>query len=74
MDCITLKIITGFPSEAVVDAYVHPQVSDSKDKFSWEKPNIDGLIEYSNVKFGWSKSHAESVLDPVIKRQGETKV
>jgi len=67
-------VITGFPSEAVVNAYVHPQVNDSKDTFKWEKPDIEGLIQFSGTKFGWTKSHAESVLDPVIKKLGETMV
>ncbi|CAB3368985.1 Hypothetical predicted protein [Cloeon dipterum] len=64
----------GFPSEAVVNAYIHPQVSEAKDRFSWSKPDIEGLIKFTAVKFGWSKTHAESVLDPVIKRMAETKV
>ncbi|XP_059474980.1 DNA excision repair protein ERCC-5 homolog isoform X2 [Neocloeon triangulifer] len=73
----TLKDISfqdGFPSEAVVNAYVHPQVSESKDKFSWSKPDIEGLLKFTLHKFGWSKGHSESILDPVIKRMGESKI
>jgi len=36
----------GFPSRAVVEAYLHPTIDESQESFSWGEPNIDGLREY----------------------------
>jgi len=38
--------LLGFPSEAVVDAYLHPTVDESCDEFSWAKPDLDLLRRY----------------------------
>lgn len=37
---------TGFPNEAVVDAYMNPAVDESKEPFSWGLPDLDLLRQY----------------------------
>ncbi|BFZ00205.1 hypothetical protein BsWGS_03244 [Bradybaena similaris] len=63
-----LKVIPGFPSEAVVDAYLHPQVDDSTEKFTWGLPDLDLLREFTKYKFGWSKEKADQSLLPMMKQ------
>lgn len=44
---------SGFPSQAVVDAYLHPQVDDSKEKFTWSTPDLNMLREYPYSYMPW---------------------
>ncbi|GFS17107.1 DNA repair protein complementing XP-G cells-like protein [Elysia marginata] len=41
-----LTLISGFPSEAVVEAYMNPTVDESTERFSWAGPDLDLLREY----------------------------
>ena len=41
-----LKFSGGFPSQAVVDAYLNPDVDHSTENFSWADPNLDALRAY----------------------------
>jgi len=42
----------GFPSRAVVDAYIKPEVNQSRSKFSWVEPDLDALRDYLEEKIG----------------------
>ena len=42
----------GFPNRAVVDAYLLPEVNQSRDKFSWMEPDLDALRDYLEEKIG----------------------
>uniref|UniRef100_A0A0D9Z3M6 DNA repair protein UVH3 n=1 Tax=Oryza glumipatula TaxID=40148 RepID=A0A0D9Z3M6_9ORYZ len=55
-------IPSTFPSEAVINAYISPQVDDSTEPFSWGRPD-SGLLR----KFGWSKEKADELLIPVLR-------
>ncbi|XP_044595804.1 DNA excision repair protein ERCC-5 homolog isoform X2 [Cotesia glomerata] len=66
-----LKNVTvdqGFPSQAVAQAYLFPTVDESKEAFSWSKPNLVLLQDYTREKFGWSRLKFEETMAPVMKR------
>ncbi|XP_066588873.1 DNA excision repair protein ERCC-5 [Prorops nasuta] len=67
-----VKIEKGFPSQAVVQAYLFPTIDDSKDSFTWGKPNLVLLGDYTRQKFGWTRNKFDEIMNPVIKRMGET--
>lgn len=68
-----IKIEKGFPSQAVVQAYLFPSVDESKEKFTWGQPNTILLTDYAMKKFGWSKDKFEKIIKPVLKRMEESK-
>ena len=43
---------SGFPNRAVVDAYIKPEVNQSRSKFSWVEPDLDALRDYLEEKIG----------------------
>ncbi|KAM5355492.1 hypothetical protein ACJ41O_002138 [Fusarium nematophilum] len=57
----------GFPSPAVYDAYLHPEVDDSSEQFQWGVPDVEGLRQFLMATIGWSKERTDEVLVPVIK-------
>ncbi|XP_057325005.1 DNA excision repair protein ERCC-5 [Microplitis mediator] len=63
----------GFPSQAVAQAYLFPTVDESKVPFSWGKPNLVLLADYTREKFGWSKFKFDETMGPVMKRLLENK-
>ncbi|XP_046482836.1 DNA excision repair protein ERCC-5 homolog [Neodiprion pinetum] len=63
----------GFPSEAVVQAYLAPTVDESKEGFTWNEPNTTLLADFTRNKFGWTKSKFEVIFNPIMKRQAESK-
>ncbi|XP_067007382.2 DNA excision repair protein ERCC-5 isoform X2 [Anabrus simplex] len=66
-----IRIHAGFPSGAVIEAYLHPKVDDSKEKFSWSNPDLTALRKYAMEKFGWAQSKTDSILLPVMKKLNE---
>lgn len=69
-----LKIQKGFPSQAVVQAYLAPKVDESKETFTWGKPNIILLADYAKRKFGWDKNKYDKIIAPVVKRLEEKQI
>ncbi|KAK9879714.1 hypothetical protein WA026_006774 [Henosepilachna vigintioctopunctata] len=63
----------SFPSVQVVQAYLNPTVDTSEEKFSWSKPDFEGLSDFGRNKFGWSRNKSEEILKPVIKKIKESK-
>lgn len=66
-----LQIEEGFPSQAVVQAYLYPTVDESKEKFAWKKPNLNLLLDYVTRKFSWNKVKFEKVINPIMKKFSE---
>lgn len=60
-------IPSEFPSEAVISAYICPQVDKSAEPFSWGKPDHFVLRRLCWEKFGWDNSKADELLLPVLK-------
>ncbi|KAH9512800.1 hypothetical protein Btru_038222, partial [Bulinus truncatus] len=63
-----LKLNSGFPSEAVVWAYLNPKVDESKERFTWRLPEVDLLREFAKIKFGWPKEKTDQALLPMMKQ------
>lgn len=57
----------GFPSPAVDDAYLAPEVDSSRDAFVWGAPDLDGLRSFLTSTVGWSQERTDEVLVPVIR-------
>ncbi|KAI1740310.1 PIN domain-like protein [Xylaria scruposa] len=57
----------GFPSSAVVDAYLHPEVDHSTEQFQWGSPDVEGLRQFLMATIGWSQERTDEVLVPVIR-------
>ncbi|CAM1504079.1 Fc.00g016700.m01.CDS01 [Cosmosporella sp. VM-42] len=57
----------GFPSPAVCDAYLHPEVDGSAEPFQWGVPDLEGLRQFLMATIGWGKERTDEVLLPVIK-------
>lgn len=66
-----LEVHKGFPSQAVVQAYLFPEVDESKEGFTWGKPNTMILSNYAKEKFGWTKLKFDEIMAPVLKRLEE---
>lgn len=59
---------------AVADAYLHPEVDESKETFSWGSPDLTSLRDFTRQKFGWTKTKTDEILLPVMKKLEERKV
>lgn len=68
-----MRLISDFPSQAVVQAYLFPTVDESKETFTWSKPNPVLLCDYARVKFGWTKGKFDDTMIPVLRRMEENK-
>jgi DNA excision repair protein ERCC-5 len=57
----------GFPSPAVTDAYLHPEVDSTPEPFQWGVPDLDRLRDFLMATIGWSQERTDEVLVPVIR-------
>ncbi|KAI0160633.1 PIN domain-like protein [Xylariaceae sp. FL1272] len=62
-----LFLPAGFPSTAVFDAYLHPEVESSTEQFQWGLPDVEGLRQFLMATIGWSQERTDEVLVPVIR-------
>ncbi|RKF83763.1 putative dna excision repair protein [Golovinomyces cichoracearum] len=62
-----LFLPSGFPSTAVTEAYLRPEVDSSNEKFQWGVPDLDKLREFLMATIGWSRERTDEVLVPVIR-------
>ncbi|XP_032665302.1 DNA repair protein complementing XP-G cells homolog [Odontomachus brunneus] len=68
-----VKLDKDFPSQAVVQAYLFPTIDESKETFTWGKPNAVLLCDYTRQKFGWTKGKFDDTMIPVLRRMEERK-
>lgn len=57
----------GFPSPAVTEAYLKPDVDSTPEPFQWGVPDLDNLRAFLMATIGWSQERTDEVLVPVIK-------
>ncbi|KAI1205369.1 PIN domain-like protein [Annulohypoxylon truncatum] len=57
----------GFPSPAVFEAYLHPEVDSDAEQFQWGVPDVAGLRQFLMSTIGWSEDRTDEVLVPVIR-------
>ncbi|GAA5811283.1 hypothetical protein MFLAVUS_004716 [Mucor flavus] len=68
-----LEIPEDFPNPLVVDAYYHPTVDKSEQKFEWGQPQLDSLRVYLTGAFSWSEEKVDQVLLPVLREMNSKK-
>ncbi|KAH7413054.1 putative DNA repair protein rad13 [Cadophora sp. MPI-SDFR-AT-0126] len=56
-----------FPSPAVTEAYLKPDVDSNPDAFQWGVPDLDRLREFLMATIGWTQERTDEVLVPVIR-------
>ncbi|XP_011861785.1 PREDICTED: DNA repair protein complementing XP-G cells [Vollenhovia emeryi] len=66
-----MKLDRDFPNQAVVQAYLFPTVDESRETFTWGKPNVVLLCDYAREKFGWTKGKFDDTMIPVLRRMEE---
>lgn len=57
----------SFPSPAVYDAYLRPDVDKNPEQFQWGAPDLEGLRRFLMATIGWSPERTDEVLVPVIR-------
>ncbi|KAI5922100.1 hypothetical protein F4810DRAFT_711922 [Camillea tinctor] len=57
----------GFPSPAVVEAYLQPDVDSNPERFQWGVPDVEGLRQFLMATIGWSQERTDEVLVPVVR-------
>ncbi|KAI2472538.1 PIN domain-like protein [Annulohypoxylon bovei var. microspora] len=57
----------GFPSPAVFEAYLRPEVDSDAEQFQWGVPDVAGLRQFLMSTIGWSEDRTDEVLVPVIR-------
>ena len=57
----------SFPSPAVYDAYMQPDVDKNPEQFQWGAPDLEGLRRFLMATIGWSPERTDEVLVPVIR-------
>lgn len=62
----------SFPDEKVFDAYLNPEVDSSMEKFTWGRPDLDALRDYTKERFGWNQSKVDDALLPILKKLNES--
>ncbi|PQE24386.1 hypothetical protein CJF31_00002658 [Rutstroemia sp. NJR-2017a BVV2] len=57
----------GFPSPAVTEAYLKPDVDSTPEPFQWGVPDLGALRDFLMATIGWSQERTDEVLVPVIR-------
>ncbi|NXH15347.1 ERCC5 protein, partial [Bucco capensis] len=70
-----LQLSAGFPNPAVAEAYLKPVVDETRGSFTWGKPDVEQIREYSLTfctfcqdHFGWNRTKIDEILLPVMKQ------
>lgn len=58
----------SFPDTKVAEAYLHPQVNQSTDSFSFKAPQLFKVRKYCSDIMGWTDDEITSKVNPVIKK------
>lgn len=69
-----IAIGEGFPSRAVMEAYLSPRVDESAAEFSWGTPDVETIREFAKRNFGWTRTRTDELLGPVMKKLEERTV
>jgi len=51
-----------------VEAYIHPEVNESRRQFSWMDADMEALRDYLSEKIGWNGDKFKSVVVPVLEK------
>lgn len=62
-----LFLPVDFPSPAVEDAYLNPQVDSSSENFVWGIPDLEGIRRFLMSAVGWGPEKTDEVLVPIVR-------
>ncbi|KAG9237077.1 DNA excision repair protein-like protein [Amylocarpus encephaloides] len=62
-----LFLPAAFPSSAVTEAYLKPDVDSTPEPFQWGVPDLDRLRDFLMATIGWNQERTDEVLVPVIR-------
>jgi DNA excision repair protein ERCC-5 len=65
--CKKIKFQENFPDPRIMNAYLDPVVDESKEIFTWGKPQLEQLTLYLKNKLGWEKEKINDIIVPVMK-------
>eukprot|EP01016_Furgasonia_blochmanni_P048924 TRINITY_DN7368_c0_g1_i1.p1 TRINITY_DN7368_c0_g1~~TRINITY_DN7368_c0_g1_i1.p1 ORF type:complete len:284 (+),score=45.47 TRINITY_DN7368_c0_g1_i1:62-853(+) len=57
----------SFPNRRVIEAYLHPNIDESKEKFTWGTPDIEKLKLFCQKNFEWDERKISEHFDPLVK-------
>jgi DNA excision repair protein ERCC-5 len=60
-----------FPDEKVLNAYLHPVVDTSEERFSWGTPDLDALVDFCHRQIGLPPEETRKLVLPVLDRLKE---
>ncbi|ORZ40249.1 hypothetical protein BCR44DRAFT_74930 [Catenaria anguillulae PL171] len=63
---VAANVPTHFPDPAVEQAYLRPEVDESRDPYSWGVPDVNGIKQLLWERLAWHPDKTESTLNPVI--------
>lgn len=52
----------------MVQAYLYPQVDQSKERFEWGHPDEISIRDFAKSSFGWTRQKTDDILLPVLKK------
>ena len=58
------EVGASFPDPHVAHAYIRPEVDKSKEPFSWQAPDLDGVRRYCAEMMGWPKETTDQTMRP----------
>ena len=58
--------LSSLPDSAAVQAYLHPKVNSSREKFTWNDIDICLIKDFLFKKLGWRGSKVDETLKPVL--------
>ena len=58
--------LSSLPNIAAVDAYLHPKVNSSNEKFSWDEIDVCLIKDFLFKKLGWRGTKIDETLKPVL--------
>ena len=57
-----------FPAQNVLNAYQHPVVDKSTNRFSWGQPDFENIYNFCYTKIGWTNEQTNAVLGPLLQK------
>jgi 5'-3' exonuclease len=64
----TFVLGDSFPNQAVVDAYLKPQVDTSRERFEWGAPDELLLRHFCAQRLGWPHDKVDPILQDILRQ------
>ncbi|KAF7312402.1 hypothetical protein MIND_00253600 [Mycena indigotica] len=64
----SLYLPPEWPNPLVRDAYYHPTVDESEERFKWGLPDLDALRDFLRGELSWGTEKVDQLLLPIIQK------